>query len=370
MKNFKKFAKKNGIEYSVENGVIIVVGEDVNLSSYNHPLPENIQFNCGGDVNLYSHNHSLPENIQFNCGGSVDLYSYNHPLPENIQFNCGGGVYLDSYNHPLPENIQFNCGGCVWLDSYNHPLPENIQFNCGGGVWLDSYNHPLPENIQFNCGGSVWLSSYNHPLPENIQFNCGGSVWLSSYNHPLPENIQFNCGGDVNLPDKKLNIGKSFIERFKVEEREGKVVLYKRVSFDYKTQEDTPNETLWKIGSVVEHPNWNPTENECGEGKFHACAKIHWCDCFRNKKDDKYIAILVEKNDLYEWKNNPAFPAKIAFRKCTVINEINKYYVNLLNKKNNYIYKKKKEKSNDNILFAFVVVSFVISLALILTYLG
>jgi hypothetical protein len=170
----------------------------------------------------------------------------------------------------------------------------------------------------------VNLNSYNKPLPENVQFNNGGCVWLNSYNHPLPENIQFNCGGDVILSEKRLKIRKSFLEKFKIEEQEGKVILYKRVSSDYKTQEGTKNETLWEVGSVVEHPSWNPAEEECGEGKFHACATAMWCDEFRSKKGDKYIAISVEKNDLYEWKNNPNYPTKIAFRKCTVIKEVDR----------------------------------------------
>ena len=101
------------------------------------------------------------------------------------------------------------------------------------------------------------------------------------------------------------------------------IFLYKRVSKDFKTQEGTKNETLWEIGKEVIHSNWNPSNSECGEGKFHACAKTKWCDVFRNKKDDKYIKIKVNINDLFEWKNNPTFPQKIAFRKCLVVEEIN-----------------------------------------------
>lgn len=108
-------------------------------------------------------------------------------------------------------------------------------------------------------------------------------------------------------------------------EKKSKVILYKRVSKDFKTQEETPNETLWVIGSTVDHPSWNPSSGECGEGKFHACSKPYFCDEFRNEKqDDKYIAIQINLQDLYEWKN-PQYPHKIAFKKGKILYEVNKW---------------------------------------------
>lgn len=100
------------------------------------------------------------------------------------------------------------------------------------------------------------------------------------------------------------------------------VTVYKRVSKDFKTQEGTPNETTWEIGSVVTHEAWNPKSSECGEGKFHACGAPYFCDEFRNNPDDRYIAVEVNKKDLYAWPN-PTFPHKIAFRQGTVLHECN-----------------------------------------------
>ena len=104
-----------------------------------------------------------------------------------------------------------------------------------------------------------------------------------------------------------------------------KVTLFKRVSVDFKTQEGTENETLWEIGTTVVHPNWNPKEDECGAGKFHACATPYFCDDFRDKKDDRYVAIEVAKKDLYVWPDNPSYPYKIAFRTGTVLYECDKF---------------------------------------------
>ena len=103
------------------------------------------------------------------------------------------------------------------------------------------------------------------------------------------------------------------------------IILYKRVSHDYKTQEGTSNETRWNTGATVEHPDWNPSHSECGEGKFHACPKPYFADEFRDIPNDKYIAIRVAAEDVFEWKDNPLYPHKIGFRKGKVLYECDRY---------------------------------------------
>jgi hypothetical protein len=108
-------------------------------------------------------------------------------------------------------------------------------------------------------------------------------------------------------------------------DKEQNVILFKRVSANFRTQEGTQNETLWKVGLTLTHPKWNPTESECGEGKFHACAKTYFCDEFRFQKGDRYVAIQVAVNDLYVWPKNPGYPHKIAFRSGTVLYEVDRF---------------------------------------------
>ena len=100
--------------------------------------------------------------------------------------------------------------------------------------------------------------------------------------------------------------------------------MYKKVSKDFKTQENTRNETHWEIGKTLDHPNWSPSTQECGEGKFHACSYPYFCDEFRNLPNDRYVAIEIDIQDLYSWPN-PSYPTKIAFRKGTVLYECDKY---------------------------------------------
>lgn len=119
-----------------------------------------------------------------------------------------------------------------------------------------------------------------------------------------------------------------YLEREGVPVNRGKVVLFKRVSHDYKTQENTPNETLWQIGATVTHPAWSPKNSECGEGKYHACSRPYFCDEFRSERGDVYIAIEIAKKDPYEWLK-AHYPHKIAFRSGKVLYKCDKFGVKI-----------------------------------------
>jgi hypothetical protein len=140
----------------------------------------------------------------------------------------------------------------------------------------------------------------------------------------LPVTINLNI--EKKSPHCHVQLVKDlgWFERNAVEESVS-IILYKRVSSEFKTQEGTKNETHWLVGSSVEHPAWNPAENECGEGKFHGCSRPYFCDEFRNKAGDRYIALSVAKCDLYEWIKNPQYPHKIGFRVATVLYECDRY---------------------------------------------
>lgn len=49
-------------------------------------------------------------------------------------------------------------------------------------------------------------------------------------------------------------------------------------------------------------------------------ARTELCDEFRNLIDDKYVAIKVDKGDVYAW-SYPQYPTKIAFRKGLALYE-------------------------------------------------
>ena len=115
-----------------------------------------------------------------------------------------------------------------------------------------------------------------------------------------------------------------YLDREGIKATRNYIILFKKVSKDFFTQENSVNQTLWQIDSTVTHPDWRPKLEECGEGKFHACSRPYFCDEFRNIPGDRYVAIKIKITDLYEWKN-PYYPHKIAFREGKVLYEVNKY---------------------------------------------
>jgi hypothetical protein len=246
---------------------------------------------------------------------------------KDISFtNEGVNVWLSSLTS-LPEGVKFNNGGNVWLSSLTS-LPGGVEFNNRGDVHLSSLTF-LPEDVEFNNTGNVHLSLLTS-LPEGVEFNNGGNVWLSSLTS-LPEGVEFNNGGDIYLRSKIIYKSTPYIKRYNIEIKRGHIIFYKRVSSGFKTQEGNKNETTWSIGKTLTHPAWDPESGECGEGKYHACVKAHWCDIFRNRKGDRYIAVKVNVKDIFEWKDNPTYPQKIGFRKGKVMAETDRMgnYLNM-----------------------------------------
>jgi hypothetical protein len=115
-----------------------------------------------------------------------------------------------------------------------------------------------------------------------------------------------------------------YLEREGVPADDGHVVLFKRVSSDWLTQENTENQTRWEPGTTVEHPRWDPGVDECGPGKFHGVSVPFFADEFRHEEGDRYVAIRVAIADLHEWPN-PRYPHKVAFRRGVVLHECDWY---------------------------------------------
>jgi len=173
-----------------------------------------------------------------------------------------------------------------------------------------------------------WDSSQVHSECYNYSIifaNRLASLYIRGYSVALlPDDFVIKINKEDTCVVQRYKVQESFFERNRVKVENGVCVLYKKVSKKYKTQEDTRNETVWTIGSIVEHKQWEPTGSECGEGKFHACSRPYFCDEFRNNVGDKYIAIEVRMENVYEWKN-PEYPHKIGFRKGLVVYECDKY---------------------------------------------
>ena len=164
----------------------------------------------------------------------------------------------------------------------------------------------------------------NHSVITNIGF-CASMVLRGFAVAMLPFDLKIKIKKEKTCHVQRFKPQDKYLERESVDVKNKSVILYKRTSSDFKTQENTPNETLWLVGSTITHPHWEPKLNECGAGKFHACSRPYFCDEFRNeKKDDKYIAVQIQITDLYEWPQ-AQYPHKIAFREGKVLREVDKF---------------------------------------------
>ena len=164
----------------------------------------------------------------------------------------------------------------------------------------------------------AWGQSIVRVLSEGIRLVAHGLSIVS-----IPVNIHLSFNHDESVTIHRYTI-QAYLDRGGVEVADGAVVLFKRVSNDFKTQEGKTNETEWKIGTTVTHKEWEPTLGECGKGKFHACSRPYFCDEFRSKPQDRYVAIQIKIKDLYEWPD-AQYPHKVAFREGRVLYECDKF---------------------------------------------
>ena len=174
-----------------------------------------------------------------------------------------------------------------------------------------------------NSSVVAWGQVATHYFSEDARLIAHDQAVIFQYINPARK---ANLKGDHVVKAKTPSTNEAWLSAHGVSvDTDGNVILFKRVSSEFKTQEDTCNETLWAVGSTLTHPKWNPAKNECGEGKYHACAKPYFCDEFRTQKNDQYIAIQIAVSDLYVWPKNPRYLHKIAFRKGTVLYEVDRF---------------------------------------------
>ena len=169
-----------------------------------------------------------------------------------------------------------------------------------------------------NSSVVAWGQSLVRVFSSAIKLALHGFSVLS-----IPINIDLQFKYEKTCVIQRYGI-LNYLDREGIIAKRGMVILFKKVSSEFKTQEGTDNETLWMIGSTVKHPTWMPESSECGAGKFHASSRPYFCDEFRNEKNDKYISVQIKTTDLYEWPN-AQYPHKIAFREGKVLYECDRH---------------------------------------------
>ena len=122
-------------------------------------------------------------------------------------------------------------------------------------------------------------------------------------------------GGYV-LGDKTLS-AKEWLSACSVKVNRGKVILYKSLSPQWTTQ----NDTHWEIGQRVIAPDWDINyDGECGRG-LHFSPTVAQAKLFRDEK--VYIACEVAVKDMASLPAYAQYPDKIRARECKVLYQVN-----------------------------------------------
>jgi hypothetical protein len=185
---------------------------------------------------------------------------------------------------------------------------------------IESRENSSPSIVSWG-NSSPSIVSWENSIIRAVELNVNAKIELFGFSILLkPKGLKFSIKKKSKTVLIREIVPQDFWDRHGIEKTKS-VIVYKRVSKDFKTQEGTPNETLWTIGITVTHPAWAPKEQECGAGKFHACGRPYFADEFRSTPGDKYIAIEVLRKETYEWPEKQSYPHKIAFREGKVLYE-------------------------------------------------
>lgn len=314
-------------------------------------LEKEITFRNDGEVVINSkQNIFFNEKIGFENNGNVriNINQYTYAF-EDVLFANNGNVYI---SNELPilcsikatfknnGNVSFsnNILGFKFIQSFlfqnfGNVDMRNITIITGGAVFENTgsvYSHNLktiesPTLVTFNNGKDVNLSKLEksekfYSIPKIFS---GGNVIIGNDDF-LTEAKRIIPIGYIKTKNASYYSNESYLKRYKIPVVNGKVILYKGV--DKKKRRalyDKENDIQWLIGETIEHPEWNPYENEIGKGKFIASINPMSFHAISKIKNISYLAIEIDVLDLYEYPFGK-YPQFIGFRKGKVLYEVDK----------------------------------------------
>jgi hypothetical protein len=299
------------------------------VEAYNNSSPR-VEANDNSSPTVVAYNNSSPR-VVANDTSSPRVVANSSSSP-TVVANDTSSPTVEAYNNSSPTVEAYNNSSPrVVANDTSSPRVEANSSSSPTVVANDNSSPTVEANssssptVVANDTSSPRVEANNNSSPtvvanDNSKINhIGKKVSVMCYANSLfvTQNKEFKPDQHIIIqPDNKYD----FFERHGIEKSDT-YILYKKVSKDFKTQENSTNETLWLIGTIVTHKGWKPQNLECGEGKFHATSKPYFADRFRDERGDRYIAIQIKAEDLYEWKDNPAYPHKIGFREGIVLYE-------------------------------------------------
>lgn len=304
-----------------DNGGDVCIDNDTPLEAR-----PNITFKNWKDViiNLNQYTVALYYCI-FNNGGNVTI---NNKMPllsvERLTFNNTKDVSFQNLLGIKSETeVLFNNKGNVNIDNVKC-LKGRLTFKNNGDIYSkDLTEIETPTLVTFENGKSINLSSLKaNDRIAKFNLSSGGDIILAD-NKNILANAKNNSVGYIKSDNETLYSNSSYIKRYNIPVINGKIILYKAVDKIKRTAAYDKINTIWRIGETIEHPIWNPYDNEIGKGKYVASISPKSFFELTKSKRLTYIAIEIDVLDLYEYPfgKHPQF---IGFRKGKVLYEVDK----------------------------------------------
>lgn len=314
-------------------------------------VEKKITFQNDGDIEINSSNNIFfNEKIAFANNGHayININQYTNVF-EEVVFENNGNVYI---NNKLPIlcsiKTTFKNRGSVYFSdnilgfrlvqtflfyNYGNVDMHNIQsisggarFENTGSVFSQNLKHiESPTIVIFNNGKDVNLSKLekSEKFISTPKIFSGGNVIIGD-SHFLAELKRTAPIGYIKSKTTSYYSNETYLKRYKVPVNNGKVILYKAVDSKKRVATyDKEEHIQWLIGETVEHPEWNPYENEIGKGKFVASINPNSFHTITRVKNLTFLAIEINVLDLYEYPFGK-YPQFIGFRKGKVLYEIDK----------------------------------------------
>lgn len=314
-------------------------------------IEKEIGFHNDGDVIINSNNNIfINEKISFSNNGKVYInINQCTNIFEEALFENNGNVYL---NNKLPvfcsiKSTFKNRGSIYFSDNILglRFLQSFLFFNMGnvdihsvisitGGATFENTGSVYSQNLKniesptlviFNNGKDVNLSNLekNKKFISTPKIFSGGNVIIKNEEF-LSELKRIAPIGYIKTQGNSYYSNETYLKRYKIAVNNGKVILYKAVDKKKRMALYDKEDTIqWIIGETIEHPDWNPYENEIGKGKFVASINPNSFHTITKLKNISFLAIEIDVLDLYEYPFGK-YPQFIGFRKGKVLYEVDK----------------------------------------------
>lgn len=257
----------------------------------------------------------------FKQSGGLKIIGGESLIIQNTKIENSGTLELKDIKNLYPKNNSIISNK---LNAYLYSL-ENIigyiEISNNGGCYINKLK--CARNTTFKNGGNIYAKSLflNDEIAKPNIF-CGKSLIINEDDCThLAKNIA--PSGIIKTQDSTYYSNLSYIKRYNIPVNNGKIILYKAVQKYTRMAKYDNSDVRWGVGDIITVNNWNPYDNEIGDGKFVASYDPKVFLSILKLSNVIFLSIEIDILDLFEYPFGK-YPQIIGFRKGKVLNIVNK----------------------------------------------